>query len=106
MIKGFEDLKNDDSNVIRPKAQFWNGHNAKSSYTPSPLFTWYETEDRKRKADKMNEIDINEIRSALKGTKNSWHKVTLAETKMAEKFVNDPTNEMWVELKLMKGATK
>ena len=38
----------------------------------SPILRWHYVEDKKRKKGEMNEIDMADIKAALKGVKNSW----------------------------------
>ena len=38
------------------------------------LYSWYYAEDSKRYQGLENEIDLNEIKQAAKGTVNKWHK--------------------------------
>ena len=60
--------------LIKPTPQFWNGLPARSFQNPpSQLLVWLETENRKRERGEENEIDIAEIKAAMKGSKNRWY---------------------------------
>lgn len=43
------------------------------------ILTWYNAEDRKREKKLMNEIDLNEIEAAKRGTVNIWYKYVKSE---------------------------
>lgn len=44
------------------------------SASGSPIYIWYQTEFRKRELGEDNELDINQIKAALFGVKNCWHR--------------------------------
>ena len=72
MIKSFTDLKSDNEQES-VKHRFWSGNTATSSRSPSALHSWWHTEKAKKDRGLENEIDINEIKAALRGVINRWH---------------------------------
>lgn len=50
------------------------GEREKRQPTESPLKNWFMQESDKRSRGLKNEIDINEIKGAIKGFKNRWTK--------------------------------
>lgn len=64
--------------------------------TPSATMTWYLEEDRKRDAKIENEIDLNQIKAAIKGVKNRWFHVV---KKHPEMFLEDKVKKIkWDEV--------
>lgn len=49
-----------------------NMNDRKRDSSPSPLLGWYHTENAKRQKGLENEIDIADIKAALKGVRNKW----------------------------------
>lgn len=78
MIRGFEDLKKEETNMQSKRNVPWANQvlaqSAKShrAYTESPLKLWHIAENEKRRAGQQNEIDTNDILAAVKGVKNRW----------------------------------
>lgn len=83
----------------RPKLQ-WSHEvlkGVRSGPTESMLKIWYLGEAKARARHEENEIDLNEIRAALRGTKNKW---LPAVTESREKFAVIETHKKfdWSEL--------
>lgn len=76
IIKNFEDLKRSDTDtLVKPPRYEW-GHNvlvrSSKQDKESSLKEWHHQESIKKTDGLENEIDLNEIKAALKGTNNSW----------------------------------
>lgn len=64
-------------NIIKPKLQIWSKRRLSKSGTVSDLYNWYNYHDNLRREKKENEIDINEIKAALGGSRNRWMEVVV-----------------------------
>lgn len=79
IIRGFEDLQKEDKKIVLeqtarklPWASEVMANMGKTSSMVSTLLTWYQEENRKRLEGFENEVDLNDIKAALKGTINRW----------------------------------
>lgn len=86
-IQAKENAQSDLGYVQAPKHKWWNGKTSSAAYAPSPLYSWYHTEDAKRSKGELNEIDMNEINAATKGAKNIWLKAVIDNKSLAEEFL-------------------
>ncbi len=67
----------------------------------SQIQLWWEREYRKREAGLENEIDMNEIRAAMRGVKNKWFSIV---SKHPEKFAEDKVKKInWNEVIQLRG---
>ncbi len=64
--------------------------------TVSPVQSWYVEENKKREQGIENEIDLNEMRAAIRGVKNKWF---LAVKNNPNMFVEDKVKKInWQEV--------
>lgn len=74
------------------------------SHSVSPVLAWYERENLKRQQGLENEIDLNEILAALKGTRNKWFKAVKSHPKLFDGFTSlESKKPVWSEIKALKG---
>lgn len=66
----------------KPK-DFTNRYYRKTDTSPSPLMGWYHGEARKRSQGLENDLDLADIKAAMKGSRNFW---SAAVKKFPEKF--------------------
>lgn len=78
---------------------------SKSGISPSHLFIWWFQEDRKRKLALENEIDINAIKAAYKGVKNSWFRI-VSKYFTEFKIMSESDNYNWEKILGFKEAFK
>lgn len=65
---------------------------------PSPILCWWEQESKKRAQGLENEIDINEMKAALKGVKNKWFSRVKAHRNIFEAYT-EGKGHSWDEIK-------
>ena len=74
---------------------------ANSALYPSDNYRWYMAESDKRRADLMNEIDINEIKAANLGVKNKWHLIVKANEDEIKAMIFDDKYD-WQRIKALR----
>ena len=81
-----------------PKYQYFKGCSA-SAPSPSPLFTWWVAENKKRDAKLLNEHCINEIKVARNNkVKNNWSMIVESFPEKIHDFLQKPTQQGYEEL--------
>ena len=76
-------------NLPHRKGFYMEGFTPKrSALQPSPILSWFEENSKLRAQGKMNELDTNEIKCALKGVQNKWSERVQKDEKLFQNLVN------------------
>jgi hypothetical protein len=117
IIRGFEDLKSklenkDSAEKKTPKPEYWTGIK-KNAPLPSPLLSWWTTQSLLRSQGKLNELDIADMKQAMRGVKNKWTKICKDDPKAIDdllsysegKYVDrELADILWIEIREKKKA--
>lgn len=64
----------------------------------SPTLQWYMHEHNKKGVGLCNEIDINQIRLAVRGFKNEWSTRVKDSPALFDEFLQKRTPELWEKI--------
>jgi hypothetical protein len=86
--------------IVRPCLDFWKGSSVQPASAPSQLLLWWQRESRLRDKNEKNEIDLAEIKAALKSFKNRWTRCVGENRKFFEDLCQGRFNDDWKKVLL------
>jgi hypothetical protein len=95
-----------------PKPEYWTGVK-KNAPLPSPLLSWWTSQSLLRSQGKLNELDIADMKQAIRDVKNKWTKICKDDPKVIDdllsysegKYVDrELADILWIEIREKKKA--